>query len=67
MDGMKPERDTKTGKFKSESEPNRRKLTVRLPDSLADELEQAAGSEVAAWVRQAISEKLERQNSQKVC
>jgi len=51
------------GKFYTESEPNRRKLTLRLPDSLADRLEQVAGNEVAAWVRQAIAQRLQREES----
>ncbi len=55
------------GKFYSDSEPVRRKLTLRLPDSLADQLEKAAGTEVAAWVREAIAEKLEREYDQKAC
>jgi len=41
--------------------------SLQSTDSLADQLEKAAGTEVAAWVREAIAEKLEREYKQKAC
>ena len=64
MGDMKPQRDTATGKFRSDSEPNKSKLTLRLPSSLYDQLREVAGDQVAAWVREAIAEKLQRQKNQ---
>lgn len=49
------------GKFFSESEPNKYKLTLRLPESMASRMQEVAGGEVAAWVREAIAEKLARE------
>lgn len=49
------------GRFYSESEPNTFKLTLRMPESLAQEMKQAAGVEMAAWVRDAIAEKVARE------
>lgn len=49
------------GKFVSESEPNKYKLTLRIPESWAEQLQQVADGEVAEYVRAAIAEKLERE------
>lgn len=65
MGYMKPQRDTESGKFRSDSEPNKSKLTLRLPSSLHEQLREVAGDEVAAWVREAIAEKLQRHTNQK--
>lgn len=60
--GMKAKRDD-NGKFYSTAEPNKAKLTLRLPDSLHNRVRKTAGDEIAAWVRQAIIEKLEREEN----
>ena len=57
-------RDNTTGKFFTESEPNSRNLTVRVPGSMHSQLQTVAGDRLAAWVRDAIAEKLARETCQ---
>lgn len=61
---MKAERDKTTGKFVTQAEPNSRNLTVRVPATLHSELKNVAGAQLAAWIREAIAEKLEREQQQ---
>ncbi len=58
---MERQRNPQSGKFYSESKPNRFKLTLRIPDDMALELKDLAGQDVAQWVREAIAQKLERE------
>ncbi|MUL38301.1 hypothetical protein [Gloeocapsopsis dulcis] len=54
-------RDTKSGKFITDSEPVISKpISIRLPPSLEAELRAVAGDAVAPWIRAAIAEKLAR-------
>lgn len=53
------------GKFVSSNpESAVTKLTVRVTPSLRREVEQVAGSKVADWLRQAIIEKLNKENTE---
>ena len=56
-------RDERTGKFRLvESEPiSKKQIGVRLPLSMEEKLRQIAGKDMSAWVREAIAEKLERE------
>ncbi|WP_373529113.1 hypothetical protein [Nostoc sp.] len=49
------------GRFATEAEPSLSKLTVRVPPSLRAKVEQMANGKVADWLREAIAEKLERE------
>lgn len=50
------------GRFVTDNpEPANSKLTVRVTQSLRDEIEELAGDKVAEWVRLAIIEKLNRE------
>ncbi len=54
-------RDTESGKFISTSEPVvSRPIAIRLPPSLEMKLRKYAGDAIAPWIREAITEKLER-------
>jgi predicted DNA-binding protein len=54
-------RDTHSGKFVTDKEPVVSKpISIRLPPSLEAELKAVAGDKIASWIREAISEKLER-------
>jgi hypothetical protein len=64
MEAMKQDRD-EFGKFKSDSEPIVSKLSFRLPPSLRAEVERIAGDQIAAWLREAVVEKLEREKARK--
>lgn len=56
------ERKRLRGKFVTENpESANAKLTVRVTPSLREEVESIAGKNVAAWLRQAIIEKLNRE------
>ena len=48
------------GRFATDREPNVGKLTVRVPLSLQQKIKGIAGDDLAAWVRLAILEKLEK-------
>ena len=61
---MKAERARRNGKFFTQAEPNSRNLTVRVPETLHTELKNVAGEKLAAWIREAIAEKLEREQQQ---
>lgn len=51
------------GKFATSSpEVASKKLTVRVPPSLRLRVERVAGESVADWLREAIVEKLNREN-----
>ncbi len=56
-------RDERTGKFcLVASEPiSKKQIGVRLPVSMEEKLRQIAGKDMSAWVREAIAEKLERE------
>lgn len=59
---MAMERKRVSGRFVTENpESANAKLTVRVTPSLRKEVESIAGSDVAAWLRQAIIEKLNRE------
>lgn len=49
--------------YKYASEPNVFKLTIRIPNSYAEKMKFIAGDRVAQWVREAIAEKLEREQN----
>lgn len=52
------------GKFATDNpEPTSAKLTVRMTPTLRARIEAAAGNKVADWVREAIIEKLNKENS----
>jgi hypothetical protein len=52
------------GRFATEVEPSVSKLTVRVPPSLRAKVEQMADGKVADWLREAIFEKIEREQQQ---
>jgi hypothetical protein len=57
-------RSKQTGKFSSPyAEPvaKGKNINFRVPASLAKRLEEVAGEDLSAWLRQAIAEKLERE------
>jgi hypothetical protein len=56
-------RDKKTGKFCVPwPEPiSKRQIGVRLPESMDSAVRELAGDDLSNWVRQAIAEKLERE------
>ena len=59
-------RDTHFGKFVTDKEPVVSKpISIRLPPSLEAELKAVAGDKIASWIREAISEKLERDKQHK--
>lgn len=58
-------KDPVTGKFSSDSEPNDKFFALRLPESLLSLLKQTYGDKVAAFIREAIAEKLERESHNK--
>lgn len=49
------------GRFATDREPNVRKFTVRVSPSLEQKVKTVAGKDVAAWLREAITEKLARE------
>ncbi|MDV2997873.1 MAG: hypothetical protein N4J56_007578 [Chroococcidiopsis sp. SAG 2025] len=49
------------GKFYTEDEPIASKITFRVPASLRKAAEDSANGDLAEWLRQAIAEKLERE------
>lgn len=54
-------KDPVTGKFTSDSEPNDKFFALRLSESLLLKLKQSYGDKAAAFIREAIAEKLERE------
>lgn len=62
---MLPTRDRETGKFRSSLPEglDPRPISVKLPPSVKQELKLIAGSDISAWIREAIAEKLEREQS----
>lgn len=52
------------GRFATDAEPAVCKLTVRVPPSLREEVEQMANGKVADWLREAIAEKIAREQLQ---
>ena len=58
---VKRRKDPVTGKFITESEPNDKLFALRLPQSLLTDLKEAYGDGTAAFIRQAIAERLERE------
>lgn len=60
-------KDPETGKFTTESgEPNDRSLTIRVSESLKTWLKETYGDNAAAFIREAIAEKAEREVSRNV-
>lgn len=60
---MLPIRDQETGKFRS-SHPeglDPKPISIKLPPSMKQKLRRKAGSDVSAWIREAIAEKLARE------
>jgi hypothetical protein len=57
-------KDPETGKFTTEGEPNDQSLTIRVSESLKKWLKEAYGDRAAAFIREAIAEKLERESQQ---
>ena len=49
------------GRFATDAEPSVSKLTVRVPPSLRAKVEKISNGKVAEWLRDAIAEKLERE------
>lgn len=54
------------GRFATDAEAAVSKLTVRVPPSLRAEVEQMANGKVAEWLREAIAEKLAREQQQEI-
>jgi hypothetical protein len=62
------ERKRINGRFVTENpEPAKNKLTVRVTDSLRDDVERVAQGRVAEWLRQAIVEKLNKEQLDNAC
>lgn len=60
----KEERDS-IGRFLAAgNEPIVHRVSFKLPASLRAELDKAAGSKLSAWLREAVAEKLEREQQQ---
>lgn len=52
------------GRFATDTEPAVSKLTVRVPHSLRAEVEKLANGRIAQWLREAIAEKIAREQQQ---
>lgn len=62
---MLPTRNQETGKFCSALPEalDPKPINVKLPPSMKRSLKKNAGSDISAWVREAIAEKLQREEN----
>lgn len=62
---MLPTRDQKTGKFRSPCSEalDPTPLSVKLTASMKQEIRQIAGSDMSAWIREAIISRLEQEKA----